>query len=219
MDALKLISKGSGKMKGVLSINTSPLTNSFCQKMNACGDENTVCTQCYSVIALRTYRKNASSNYAMKSEILSTSVLEKHLLPQNINTLFLRFNSHGELINDIHMTNLMNIAKINPDTIFALWTKRLDIINPWFEKNGKPDNVIIIYSNPKIDNPIMNLDKVSKWIDKIFNVVYAEYAIGNKIDINCSNKCNECRICYTKDSTNIINEVVKQRGRIVKKAV
>ena len=49
-----------------------------------------------------------------------------------------RFHSHGELINETHLINLVNIALHNPHCNFALWTKRFDIISKYFKKNKKP---------------------------------------------------------------------------------
>ena len=92
------------------------------------------------------------------SNLLSTSVIDFNLLP-TILELYFRFNSHGELINLIHLENYNNIALKNPHCTFTLWTKRFDLIKKFFDNNQKPKNLILIYSNSKLNNPIKKLPK------------------------------------------------------------
>ena len=53
----------------------------------------------------------------------------------------------------------------------------------------KPDNLILIYSNPKLNKP---LEKLPKYFDKTFNNVTTDSQ-----EINCDGKCQECMMCYT----------------------
>jgi len=64
---------------------------------------------------------------------------------------FLRINAHGELINDHHFENICRLAEKNPHCSIALWTKRPDIVNRVLRGRSKPGNLILIYSNPKIE--------------------------------------------------------------------
>ena len=50
------ISKGSGKLEDIQSLNTNTLTNPFCIKQNK--NKNSICNKCYSINMLKTMRKN-----------------------------------------------------------------------------------------------------------------------------------------------------------------
>jgi len=140
------------------------------------------------------------------SQALSKEILSNNDLPL-IMDLYFRFNAHGELINDIHLINLVNIAIKNPKVNFALWTKRNDIISKYFGANplNKPSNLILIYSNSKISKV---MDKPPIYFDKTFNnVLESEY-----IELqNCTGQqCKNCLLCYTHNEVNTIVEKVKK---------
>ena len=129
------------------------------------------------------------------SKLLSTNIIDIDFLP-TIYNIYFRFNSHGELINEIHLINLINIVNKNKHCNFALWTKRNDIIKKYFDKNNKPDNLILIYSNSKLNNP---MNKPPKYFNKTFNNIiklsYKDYfkkytMFINKKDINKEFKIN-----------------------------
>jgi len=106
-----------------------------------------------------------------------------------------------------HVINIFNIINKNPTTIFAYWTKRTDLINEYFRHFSKPDNVIMVYSNPK-KNHI--LKKIPKNFNKVFNNVHKDKFID---DQNCTGqKCKDCMACYTFNAENIIVEKVKNYG-------
>ena len=50
-------SNGSGKLEGIPSLNTNTLTNEYCKKMSSSGNDNIICTHCYSVSMLKTFMK------------------------------------------------------------------------------------------------------------------------------------------------------------------
>lgn len=192
------ISIMSGKLNGLLAINTDTVSNTFCQKMNKTG--NSICTFCYSMNALNKHRKNCRPAFLGNSELLSESILQPSQIPF-INQSYFRFHGHGELINMNHLLNLVLIARKNPHCTFALWTKRKDFIKRLFSKQhdisipkGVPNNMILVYSNPKIDcvqiEPPVHFHKV-------FNNV----SHGGYKNENCTGqKCIECLACYKKDS-------------------
>ena len=192
------VSKMSGKLSGIPAINTNTVTDEFCIKMK---DTDSICGSCYSHRMLNTYRKNCQPAFQHNSDLLSKSILIEDFLPV-INSAFFRFNGHGELINMAHLINIVNICIKNPHTSFALWTKRKSLINNLFRfghrfSNGSdklPDNLILIYSNPKVDcvqiEPPVHFHKV-------FNNV----SHGGYKNENCTGqKCIECLACYKKDS-------------------
>ena len=193
------ISQGSGKLQNIRSINTNTLTNEFCIKQNK--NKNSICNSCYSVNMLKTMRKNCVPSWEHNSNLLSQVIIQNELLPTILDAFF-RFSSHGELINNIHLINLINITNKNPHCTFTLWTKRKDIINKVFKTINKPKNLIlisIIFQNLKTKLTL------PKYFDKTFNNVTKEY---NGKKINCFSKCKECLICYKHNNINqIINSV------------
>ena len=143
------ISVMTGKLAGIGGINTNPLTNTFCQRMEK---TDSICKDCYSCSMLRGLRKNCEPAWERNSKLFSTTLIDKKDIP-TIPNAFVRYHAHGELINEIHFQNFMAIAKKNSHCKFSLFTKRTDLT-----KSMKiPANVTMIYSNPKVDNVMVNV--------------------------------------------------------------
>ena len=158
------ISKGSFKLDKIDNISTNTLTNDYCIKQNK--KDNIICKVCYSFKGLN-FRKSMIPLLQNNSDLLSKNIIDEKFLPIIYNIYF-RFNSHGEIINEIHLQNLINIVNKNKHCNFALWSKRNDIIKKYFDKNVKPENLILIYSNSKLNKP---MNKPPKYFDKTFNNV------------------------------------------------
>ena len=156
------ISKGSFKLEKINNLSTNTLTNEYCITQK--DKEEIICNKCYSFTTLN-FRKTMQPLLENNSKLLSESIIQWDNLPR-IFDLYFRFSSHGELINMNHLQNLINICLKNPKTSFTLWSKRFDLIKKFFDKNKKPDNLILIYSNPKLNKP---LEKLPKYFDKTFN--------------------------------------------------
>ena len=77
------ISTMSGKLKGLRSISTNTLTNPYCIKQSACGDNDNICTKCYSVNMLSTFRKNTAPALQRNSDLLASRVLSDREIPFN----------------------------------------------------------------------------------------------------------------------------------------
>ncbi len=199
------ISKMTGKLDGFKAISTNTMTNEYCIKQNANGKADNICTKCYSHTMLKSYRKNMQPALQRNSEALATKVLDIDLLPTILDAFF-RFNAHGELINLTHLENLNRIAKKNPHCSFALWTKRNDLIAKYYATREKPDNLTLIYSNPRVGT-IMR--KPPKHFDRTFNNVLEHEHVEEQ---NCTGqKCKDCRLCYTiGNNVNTIVEMVKK---------
>ena len=105
-----------------------------------------------------------------------------------------------------HIENICRIAERNPHCNFALWTKRTEIVKPFFNKRTKPSNLILIYSNPKVGT-IMNTPPTH--FDRTFNNVLKTEFVDQQ---NCTGqKCKDCLLCYTKDNgVTTIVEMVKK---------
>jgi len=153
---------------------------------------------------LKSYRKNMQASLERNSQALSNTILSIDELPLIMDAFF-RFNAHGELINNIHLINLVNTAIKNPHCNFALWTKRNDIIQKYFNDNVKPSNLILIYSNSKISKVMEN---PPKYFDKTFNnVLENEYTELQ----NCTGQqCKNCLLCYKHNNITTIVEKVKK---------
>ena len=202
------ISKMTGKLDGFKAISTNTVTNSFCIKMNATGD--TICRQCYSHGMLKSYRKNMQGALQRNSDLLSSRILDQSELPTILDAFF-RINAHGELINAIHLENICKVAEYNPHCNVALWTKRKDIVSRMFAKREKPSNLILIWSNPKIDKIVYT---PPKHFDRVFSNVTYEHKPEEQ---NCTGqKCKDCLLCYRHDTTKVIVEAIKLNGRTIK---
>lgn len=198
------ISKMTGKLDGFKAISSNTITNPYCIKQNQSSDNENICTKCYSHTMLKSYRKNMQPSLERNSQALSNSILPIEELP-TIMEAFFRFNAHGELINETHLINLVNIAVKNPHCNFALWTKRNDIISKYFVNNDKPKNLILIFSNSKISKV---LNQPPKFFDKTFNNVLEHEFVGSQ---NCTGQqCKNCLLCYKHNDVSTIIEKVKK---------
>ena len=200
------ISTMTGKMQNIPAINTNTLTNPFCIQTSKSKRVDSICGKCYSVKMLSTYRANCVAPFERNSLLLSKAIIPDDELPV-INAHSFRFHGHGELINSTHYYNFVRIARKNPHCVFALWTKRRDIIGEGAYSRyiypRHPDNLILVYSNPTIDKV---MKRPPKYFDKVFN-----NTTGLTESDNCSGrKCIECLQCYRLDSgVDVIIEKVK----------
>jgi len=188
------ITKGTGKLCGMCSLNTNTTTNAFCIAMHNSPDERVICRTCYSMYALNTYRKNCATAWQHNSDQLSQP-LEDWQIPR-LNAVYFRFHSHGEVLNETHAVNLLRICEVNPRTTFVLMTKQHKLVIRAVEKHGLPDNLILIYSNPLKDRIT---EHKPKYFHKVFNTTTERHSSDN-----CSGRtCIECLNCYdkTKDAT------------------
>jgi len=184
-------SRGSGKMEGIPSINTSPFQNEFCMRMS--GDykmsADIICRQCYSIKMLSSCRKNAEPLFAEYGRILSRGIIKDHDLPRT-NHLYARFSSHGELINHCHYFNLTRIAVANPDTTFCLFTKRSQLIAELNIK--KPENLMLVYSARRI-----NLEpSLPGGFERTFTPIFKDSPFNLRDKVNCGGKCLDCLRCW-----------------------
>jgi len=190
----------SGKLTGIPAYNTNTKSNEFCIRQK---DTDTICGQCYSHKMLDTYRKSCIPAWQHNSDEFSDWI-DWDDLPV-VNAAFVRLNGHGELINDTHYQNIIRLARKNPHTTFALWTKRASIVRQYQARpiHGMPTNLILVFSNPRIDKVI----GVPRGFHKVFNNV----SKGSTESQNCTGrKCMDCLACYRKDSgIDVIVEQVK----------
>ena len=196
------ISNMTGKLKGLRALNTNTLSNEFCMKMYNSGKDNVICTKCYSAEMLQGMRKNCIPAWQMNSDTLSDGLIPQHMLPTILDAFF-RISGHGEIINATMVENIHNIVMHNPHCTFAWWTKRKDLINAFYAKHDKPENLILIFSNPRIDSVMSN---PPKHFDRTFNNVSKDSDVAQ----NCTGqKCVDCMLCYKPNNgvTQIVEAV------------
>ena len=119
-------SKMTGKLDGLQAVSTNTVTNDFCKKRyeeakvknEKAGKVVDICGVCYSQTMLATYRKNMQNALQRNSDLLSTTILPYEDL-DNLLVAFLRIDAHGELINETHLINIVNLAKKNPHCAIA----------------------------------------------------------------------------------------------------
>ena len=189
----------TGKLEGIPSTNTSTLNNDFCVKMR---QTESVCKKCYAATLEKQYT-SLHKAVTRNDTFLGTRILADHEIPR-MTTVYHRFSSVGELINvEYHLHNLVLITLANPQTTFALWTKRKDFIKKYFKNVAIPANLILVYSSAIIGK----IEKLPALFHKVFTA-HAKKAIEN-INVNCHGKCKDCLLCYTFNDTQFINEVLK----------
>lgn len=200
------LSKMSGKLRGLLAINTCPLSNPYCTAMSK--DPKAVCSKCYSRYMLTTFRKSAVAPFEYNA-----SWLKKEHYPSEYPELGLslvRFLAHGELEDFRQAVNLFRIAKYNPDSRFGIWTKRMDIIEQAIPYIGeKPKNIMIIQSSRFIGVK----DEKHDAADMVFTV-YEKAEDMEDGSFVCSGKsCVSCKHCYTLGNKQDVSELITVRQK------
>ena len=222
------VSKMTGKLEGFKSISSNTVFNKFCLdrynkakvKNDKAGQVVDICGVCYSHKMLNSYRKNMQPALT-RNEILAERLLDPSEIPTFLDA-FMRFDAHGELLTEKvdpdtnkviktfpkfnYIENVCRIAEHNPHCTFALWTKRTDIVKPFFDKRTKPANLILIYSNPKVGTIMAS---PPTYFDRTFNNVLKTEFVDQQ---NCTGqKCKDCLLCYTKgNGVTTIVEMVKK---------
>lgn len=197
-----------GKMEGINSIGTSCVNNPWCIQRRENGES--VCSKCYAETYMK-MRKSLKERLNQNAEILTTRLLEGNEIPVTNANVF-RFESFGDLHNDIHLENYILICNRNPFTKFALWTKNTWILDNVFSKKGikKPDNLSLVVSSPMLNKQI-EFDRERYWfVDHVFTVYDKQFIEENVIDINCGSRdCLGCQLCYHRNTEFFVNEQLK----------
>ena len=200
------ISKHDGKMKGIKSLSTYKLVCNTCLSLK--DNKATICNHCYVDNAFKRYPQ-LSIAMIYNTLLLKYTKLSKRQLPI-INDLYFRFESFSDLQNEQHLKNLYAIAKANPYTQFALWTKNIKLILT--EK--APKNVNLILSSPILNECLPYaetlIEKVKKETTCKHVKVFSVYDDKHMQNQNCQKACITCLKCYKKqDKTTLINELLK----------
>lgn len=143
----------SGKIERIQSIDSSAHNCSFCQRMIEASKKNhdIICGHCYDY-RQEEYKTNSKLRHGLQLRILSYRIYEaKYLALLDIHTEYFRFNSCGDIENAIQAVNYYIIAKTHPSTNCALWSKNITAVQLANKAEGKPENLVRIYSNPIIN--------------------------------------------------------------------
>jgi hypothetical protein len=151
-----------------------------------------VCSHCYAR-RLEGFRESLTEKLVSNTEILTSKKLEESEIPKILDRYF-RFDSFGELANSTQLENYISIAEANPETTFALWTKRSDLIELVGPKI--PKNLVLVYSEPLINPSEAMKNAWDYFLDCGFDWIFAVTTDSAKV--NCSRKCIECLRCYRK---------------------
>lgn len=158
----------AGKMAGIPSISTSPSENPYCAARAK--NPELICHECYAA-ALEAMRKGLAEKLRRATALLTAYAYPVDLLP-----VFpagpARIESFGDVARINQAVNYARIARRNPWTTFAAWTK-----NPWIwdraftYDGGKPANLIMIVSSPRKGErlPESTVDRFP-WIDHVFTI-------------------------------------------------
>lgn len=200
------ITKHSGKMEGLRSLSTYKNFNENCKRLAQ--NKLSICSHCYvdkNIKRYSTKEGNALENALVDNHKLLTSRLltKEEIIRLNLfNDVYFRFESFGDLNNEIQLRNYVNIAKHYKNTNFALFTKHYNIVYKFVKENKMPNNINLVLSGIFLNNPFNTaiVDYIKKYHkNTITFVVYdEETAEETNTRINCQKKCNTCLNCYKK---------------------
>lgn len=198
----------TGKMQGIKCITTACTSNPNCVELHQCGG---VCEHCYAFRYLN-MRPNVRKCYEKNTKALSDSLIDVTFMPSFMPNDFVRFESFGDLINRQHIENYLLICFKNPQTSFALFTKRRFIIDAFFTAFDakKPKNLAIVSSayamnddkNTEVYASYETNDRLGfKLVDTVFNVYTSNENMQKKDRLalhthECEKQCRFCLVCW-----------------------
>ena len=202
------------KMGGIPSFSTCCLMNKACLARMQKGFS--VCAHCFSA-ALQKIRKGlkltTTENFIIlnSAEILIAPKVKwtRKALAINPDKLT-RIESFGDVDSVLQAVNYIKIVKANPDCLFAAWTKNLAFWVKAFEKEGKPENMTLVFSSLQINMPDIVPDWARKWVDHRFTVYTKEWLLAHGVESNCAGiSCAQCQRCYHKGGAFDILEILR----------
>jgi len=208
------VSDHTGKMEHIPSISTDKLMNGNCRAMMNSSDPNCICKYCYVDKVFSRY-KDLEPALINNTNILTKRLLTKSELTEIrkyfSNTSIVRFESFGDLNNEVQLQNYVAIARACVHTKFALFTKHFRIVMSYF-KSGKrfPSNITLVLSSPFTDYELQKtfVESFKKYHGRVitFTVTKDKTHTG----INCGKrKCVECRNCYDSKRPHDVLELIK----------
>lgn len=218
---LKVSYNMSGKMEGIKCITSACTANDHCKKLHKSGG---ICEHCYAFKYLN-MRPTVRKCYERNSKALSNE-MDVAYMPTFRKGEFVRLESFGDLINRNHIENYLLICFKNPDTNFALFTKRRFMLENYFKNDvKKPKNLAIVssayamndYKNTELYASYDTNDRLGfKLIDTMFNVYTSDDQMQKKDKLalrtfECEKQCQSCLACWnnTTDDIMLVKEHLK----------
>ena len=203
---LKVSDHMTGKMEGIKCITSACTVNDHCKGLHI----NGICKHCYAFKYLN-MRPTVRKCYERNSNVLSND-MDVAYMPSFRHGDFVRFESFGDLINRNHIENYLLICFKNPQTSFALFTKRRFMLENYFKDFDvkKPKNLAIVSSAYTMNDDqntelyasyVTNDNSGFKLIDTVFNVYTSDENIQkkDKLALNtceCEKQCKYCLACW-----------------------
>ena len=186
-----------GKIEGIDSCDSSCHGCTFCQHMREAAEHDhlIICGLCYDAEQETGYKSaTITPRHQLNLRIMANTLFEVDELATLSTRQIIRINSSGDLENVTHARNMIRIAKAKPWARVAIWTKNIPAIESALAEEGKPINLIIVVSSPRINHPIRR----PAWADYTFTVYDADH-IDAAIAAGAM-PCNgtKCKICGYK---------------------
>lgn len=194
-----------GKIQGIKSINVTPDMDCLIRWIEQ--KEGIVCSHCYAIGALMTYRQSMIRRLMQNAILMDEPLAErKYALPRDL-TGAVRINAFGEVMGKNHAEWILAICKANPKATFSLITKRAHL----FPMQRRPKNLILISSTMRIGDM-----GISARTDKTYAVVHevTEEMMRDPTNYPCQNHCMTCFIhgegCYSKKGPKRIVRILQK---------
>ena len=207
------ISEHQGKMTLIPSISTSKKLNENCQRMSCSDNCDCICKYCYADKTMAMYpnlAKALENNTAILTRELTFTEV-KEIAKFFLNTAIARFESFGDLNNEVQLINYIRIARAARHTKFALFTKQYSIVKKYFESGKRfPDNVTLILSSPFIDHTLNDslVNSFKQYHRRV--ITFTVTRDKENPGINCGKRrCVECRNCYDAKTPKNVIELIK----------
>ena len=212
-----LCTNHNGKMSKMVSLSSSCEKNPDCLNRMDLDPSTFICPNCFSKDLQDAY-PDLRNKLIANTDLLASRIFTNEELPI-LNYHYFRYESFGDLLNSIQVVNYFNLSKKNKHMETALWCKNIWHVNNAIKAGySKPKNMNIGYSSMKLNTVGDWVLKQYNFIDFIFTVFTARYAIENDIQINCGNRiCIECTACYKHHkpgTVTYINEILKADANI-----
>lgn len=218
---LKVSDHMTGKMEGIKCITSACTVNDHCKSLHT----NGICKHCYAFRYLN-LRPTVRKCYERNSKVLSNE-MDVAYMPSFRHGEFVRLESFGDLINREHIENYLLICFKNPQTNFALFTKRRFMLENYFKdfEVKKPKNLAIVSSAYTLNDDqntelyasyATNVNLDLKLVDTVFNVYTNDENMEKKDKLamhthECEKQCKFCLVCWSNkmDDLMLVKEHLK----------
>ena len=163
--------------------------------------KNTVCSQCYAQKGCYVFG-NVQAALNKRLESIQNKKWTEAMAKMLENDLYFRWHDSGDIQNIEHLIKIFNVCELTPDTKHWLPTKEKAIVRAAIRKGHKiPDNLIIRYSSPMIDQEPQIIDSSVHTSNSITHPKHAHGVICKAFDND--GECGSCRACWNKENSNI----------------